>query len=60
MENQNPENIGYNGYFPPAIPEFHRESFGIINGEAAIHVYIENGEYKGYRITVKKEGVLHE
>jgi len=52
--------IGYNGYFPKnSVIEFHKESYGIINGIASINVHIENGEYKGYCVSVKKEGVLH-
>ena len=51
---------GYDGYFPTdSVLQYHRESFGIINGKAAIIVSIENGEYKGFEIMTTKERVDH-
>jgi hypothetical protein len=55
------EMIGYDGYFPEySIDEFQDKSYGMFTGEAAIHVYIESGEYKGYKISVMKKRSLHE
>jgi hypothetical protein len=62
MQETKPKTNGYNGYFPQdknPILKFHNESYGIINGIASINVYIENGEYKGYTVSINKEGVLH-
>ena len=58
MENTPETKKGYNGYFPKnAVIEYHRQSFGIINGKAAIIVSIKNGEYNGFEIMTKKRVV---
>jgi hypothetical protein len=52
---------GYCGYFPgfPAVKEFHFKSMGVSSGYVDIRVYIEKGEYDGYRIIRKDKGEKH-
>ena len=53
--------IGYDGHFPSkTVIEFHRESYGIVNGTVTLQFIIEDGQLKSLDVSRDRKGVRYD